>query len=199
MDDFYLNLLDWSSTNVLAVALDNRVLLWNATDQTVHPLMECTAEDEKITSVGWMADGIHLALGTSHATIELWDIAACKLVRTMRGSHSARVSALAWHEHVLASGSRDSAVVQHDVRKAKHQMCVSAGVHTQEICGLKWSLDGTQLASGVWLGCAVLCCVSPHSCVCVCVCQAVTTIWCVCGTPHSPQRRATPSPTLRRR
>ncbi|KAG0474156.1 hypothetical protein HPP92_016033 [Vanilla planifolia] len=30
VDDFYLNLLDWGSRNVLSIALDNTVYLWNS-------------------------------------------------------------------------------------------------------------------------------------------------------------------------
>lgn len=30
IDDFYLNLLDWSSTNVVAIALREQVYLWTA-------------------------------------------------------------------------------------------------------------------------------------------------------------------------
>lgn len=34
-DDFYLNLVDWSSNNVLAVGLGNCVYLWNACSSKV--------------------------------------------------------------------------------------------------------------------------------------------------------------------
>ena len=34
-DDFYLNLVDWSSQNILAVALESAVYVWNATTLTV--------------------------------------------------------------------------------------------------------------------------------------------------------------------
>jgi hypothetical protein len=30
LDDFYLNLLDWSATNVVAIALKDQVYLWTA-------------------------------------------------------------------------------------------------------------------------------------------------------------------------
>ena len=43
-DDFYLNLVDWSSHNVLAVGLDNCVYLWNACSSKVS--------EEKILSFG---------------------------------------------------------------------------------------------------------------------------------------------------
>lgn len=36
-DDFYLNLVDWSSHNVLAVGLGNCVYLWNACSSKVSP------------------------------------------------------------------------------------------------------------------------------------------------------------------
>ena len=48
---------------------------------------------------------------------------------------------------VLSSGSRDSSVIQHDVRIADHKVGTLNG-HTQEVCGLKWSSAGTLLASG---------------------------------------------------
>jgi len=31
-DDFYLNLVDWSSTNILAVGLNGAVYVWSAAD-----------------------------------------------------------------------------------------------------------------------------------------------------------------------
>lgn len=34
-DDFYLNLVDWSAQNILAVALESSVYVWNATNSTV--------------------------------------------------------------------------------------------------------------------------------------------------------------------
>jgi len=51
-DDFYLNLVDWSSQNILAVALDSIVYVWNATTSTVQELCD-VGDDDKITSLGW--------------------------------------------------------------------------------------------------------------------------------------------------
>lgn len=41
-DDFYLNLVDWSSQNMLAVALNNSVYLWNGENNKVSKLLENT-------------------------------------------------------------------------------------------------------------------------------------------------------------
>ena len=61
--------------------------------------------------------------------------------------HAARVGSLSWNQHMLSSGSRTGAIHQHDVRVAQHQVA-SLVNHSQEVCGLQWSPDGTSLASG---------------------------------------------------
>jgi cell division cycle protein 20 (cofactor of APC complex) len=61
--------------------------------------------------------------------------------------HTDRVSSLSWNEHILSSGGRDSVIVNHDVRIARHNTASLTG-HTQEVCQLAWSKDGKTLASG---------------------------------------------------
>jgi cell division cycle protein 20 (cofactor of APC complex) len=146
LDDYYLNLLDWSSQNIMAVALGTAVYLWNATTGTIDLLCEMDDEDNNITSLSFMGDGSHVAIGNNHSAVQLWDVSAKTKVRTMTG-HSARISSLTWNNHILTSGSRDANIFNHDVRIQHHHVSTLAG-HEQEVCGLKWSLDGTQLASG---------------------------------------------------
>jgi cell division cycle 20-like protein 1 (cofactor of APC complex) len=144
-DDFYLNLVDWSSQNVLAVALSSSVYLWSACTSKVTKL--CDLEDENsITSVSWSQRGSYLAVGTDQGQVQLWDVSHCRKVRTMPG-HSSRVGTLSWNSSTLASGSRDRQIFLRDVRTPEPFVSMLAG-HKQEVCGLKWSLDGTQLASG---------------------------------------------------
>jgi len=69
-----------------------------------------------------------------------------KKVRSMNG-HQARVGSLSWNNHILSSGSRDGKIINHDVRIQNH-LIESVDAHEQEVCGLKWSPDGSQLASG---------------------------------------------------
>lgn len=84
--------------------------------------------------------------GTANNGVQLWDVQAERQVRSM-GGHSARVGALAWNSHILTSGSRDNAVINHDVRIQQHIVGKMLH-HTQEVCGLAWSPDGSYLASG---------------------------------------------------
>ncbi|CAM9232056.1 unnamed protein product [Chrysoparadoxa australica] len=144
-DDFYLNLVDWSGGNILAVGLGSCVYLWSACTSKVTKLCDL-GPDDCVTSVAWTQRGTHLAVGTNSGDIEVWEASRCKRIRTMTG-HSARVSSMSWSSHVLASGSRDRLIFLRDVRVARQHISTLAG-HKQEVCGLRWSFDDSQLASG---------------------------------------------------
>ncbi|MCI13624.1 protein FIZZY-RELATED 2-like, partial [Trifolium medium] len=68
-DDFYLNLVDWSSHNVLAVGLGNCVYLWNACSSKVTKLCDLGVDD-CVCSVGWAQRGTHLAVGTNNGKVQ---------------------------------------------------------------------------------------------------------------------------------
>ena len=144
-DDFYLNLVDWSSANILSVGLGSCVYLWAANTSKVVKLCDLSPNDS-ITSVNWMQRGTHLAIGTNSGTVQLWDAQKMKKVRQFKG-HKARVGAMTWNESILSSGSRDRSILQYDVRDPSENISKLTG-HRQEVCGLKWSPEGTQMASG---------------------------------------------------
>ncbi|KAJ1561688.1 3-hydroxymethyl-3-methylglutaryl-CoA lyase, partial [Cladochytrium tenue] len=133
LDDFYLNLMDWSSTNILGVGLGSSVYLWSA-------------QSNKVT-LTWNQKGTHLAVGTNSGFVELWDVSRNKRVRQLHG-HQARVGSLAWNDHILSSGSRDFSILTRDMRAPNDDSVFRHTHHRQEVCGLKWSPDQTQLASG---------------------------------------------------
>lgn len=146
-DDFYLNLVDWSSQNVLAVGLGSCVYLWSACTSKVTKLCDLAQSEDLVTSVSWAQRGTHLAVGTNKGEVQLWDTIKVKKVRTMAG-HTARVGTLAWTGPTLASGSRDRSILLRDVRD-KSPYTNKLNAHRQEVCGLKWSFDEPAfLASG---------------------------------------------------
>lgn len=108
--------------------------------------MRCSEPDNFITSVSWVQQGSYLAIGTNNADVQLWDAAQSRQLRSMKG-HAGRVGSLAWNSHILSSGSRDSTIINHDVRIANHATS-TLKAHEQEVCGLRWSPNGQQLASG---------------------------------------------------
>ncbi|KAJ3681626.1 hypothetical protein LUZ60_014199 [Juncus effusus] len=146
-DDFYLNLLDWGSTNVLSIALGSTVYLWNGNNGSTTELVTVDDDLGPVTSVSWAPDGRHLAIGLDSSNVQLWDVNTNKLMRTLRGIHSSRVGSLAWKSHILSTGSLDASIVNNDIRLPNHNISRFRS-HTAEVCGLKWSNCGQHLASG---------------------------------------------------
>lgn len=148
MNDFYINPLDWSSSGQLGVALGSTVYLWSAATGSINELCSLEGPSDYVSSVKFVQEGGgYVALGASNKTIALWDVESQKKLRTL-GGHEARISSLAWNQHVLTSGGRDSQIIQHDVRVPNHIVGRMANGHSQEVCSLQWSLDGQSLASG---------------------------------------------------
>ena len=83
-DDFFLNLVDWSAHNVLAVGLGTSVCLWSACTSRVTKLCDLRPNDS-VCSVGWTQRGTYLAVGTNKGEVQIWDANRCKKIRTMHG------------------------------------------------------------------------------------------------------------------
>ena len=130
-----------------AVALGDSVYLWNAATGAITPLMQTAGSGCHVTSISWAPRGqSQMAVGTSDHKVQIWDTQKCRMVRSMDG-HCGRVGVLAWNGDMLSSGSRDATIIHRDTRSPSHILARMQG-HTQEVCGLKWAPNGTQLASG---------------------------------------------------
>ncbi|KAF4548444.1 WD domain-containing protein 49 [Elsinoe fawcettii] len=145
VDDYYLNLLDWSSGNQVAIGLERSVYVWSAESGTVSSLLECDASTY-ISSVKWSADGAYVAAGLGTGEVQIWDVEEGTKLRSMFG-HDTRVGVMGWNKHILSTGARSGLVFNHDVRVAQHKVAELVS-HTSEVCGLEWRSDGAQLATG---------------------------------------------------
>lgn len=145
VDDFYLNLLAWSSLNVVAVALTENTYIWKADTGDVVLVGEAP-EGSYVSSVDFAADGGFLGIGMGTGDVELWDVESNTKLRSMSG-HLGQIAALSWNGHILSSACGDGTIWHHDVRIARHKVAELVG-HTGEVCGLKWRADGELLASG---------------------------------------------------
>lgn len=146
VDDYYLNLLDWSSQNLISICLGQSVYLWNA-NTTNSYLLTKVNDDEYICSVSFMNNGTCLAVGRQEGIVELWDIDKQIQLRTLNG-HSDRVSSLSWNNYILSTGGRDSQIINHDVRIKDSAISKVINGHNKEVCALKWNLNNNLLASG---------------------------------------------------
>lgn len=145
IDDYYLNLLGWNSDNILGIALCESVYLWNAGSGSVTPLAQMVGQGSHVTSLAWKKKGPYMAVGAADE-VQIWDTERCAMIRSMRG-HCSRVGALTWEGSLVSSGSRDTTIMHHDVRSPQ-QSVATLRAHSQEVCGLRWSETGGQLASG---------------------------------------------------
>ncbi len=137
-DDYYLNLIDWSNQNFLAVGLASSVYLWNASNSKVTKLCDLGISDSA-TSVSWALKGPQLGLGTNSGEVQIWDVNKMKRARILQG-HTNRVGAIAWNSSIVSTGSRDKTILHRDLRLNSSFVNKLVG-HKQEICGLKWSFD----------------------------------------------------------
>jgi hypothetical protein len=128
-DDYYLNLVDWSSTNFLSVALGNSVYLWSASNLKVVKLCELEAGDS-VTAISWALKGNQLAVGTNTGKILIWDTVQREQIRELT-AHTSRVGTLAWNSTVVASGSRDRNIYVHDIRMRGAEDSISSPSSSQ--------------------------------------------------------------------
>jgi cell division cycle protein 20 (cofactor of APC complex) len=145
VDDYYLNLLDWSSGNQVAIGLERNVYVWSAESGTVSSLLE-TSPDTYVSSVKWSGDGAYVSVGLGTGEVQIWDVEEGTKLRSMHG-HDTRVGVMGWNKHTLSTGARSGLVFNHDVRIAQHKTAELVS-HTSEVCGLEWRADGAQLATG---------------------------------------------------
>jgi len=138
-DDFYLNLVDWSSTNVLGVGLGLCVYLWTAPNTAVSKLCDLAPVQRHHLLCLLGTKGVH-----SRCRNTRWSATYLSTHSSCSGrqqAHTQRIGAFAWNTHVLSSGSRDRSVHHRDVQEASMRPFKRCRGHRQEVCGLKWSGD----------------------------------------------------------
>lgn len=139
MDDYYLNLLDWTEEDLVTIGLGDTVYTYNYQTKAVGDIFTGSSY---ISSIKSSKSIISLAL--SNGEIILYDThrqtESCRFKQ-----HDKRIASLAWSENLLYSGDKEGKIICRDIRTSEY--LVLSG-HTQEICGLSVSSDGIYLASG---------------------------------------------------
>ena len=144
-DDYYLNVVDWSVKNNLAVGLANSVYIWNFNNNKVNKLSNFD-DFNLASSVSWDIQSENLAIGTVQGTVEFWDVAHQKKLLTF-SDHQERVGAVSLVGNYFITGSRDRCIYFYDLRQNKKPVQKYTN-HKQEVCGLKWCPNKEYFASG---------------------------------------------------
>ncbi|KAI5180433.1 cell division cycle 20, cofactor of APC complex [Nematocida sp. AWRm80] len=143
MNDYYLNLMDWSKDNVLSLGLSDHLYLWNARTKGVVHLMSAS-DGNYISGVSFSKEGL-LAVGRSDGILQVYDTQSGKCINQF-AKRATRIPSLAWGPGMLSAGAKDGSIFNYDIRSNQHISSFLS--HSQEVCGLKWDNDCTYLASG---------------------------------------------------
>lgn len=160
INDFYLNLIDWSSIDNLAVAIKDNIYIY---DHVYKETKQLSLENEEnnrdetysesvnrndISSVKWMPGSSHLlAIARHDNTVNVWDINKSKILCKIK-DHTSRVATIDWKStDIITSGDKDGRILNHDIRMNSKKIS-EFECHKGDVCGLKWSKDKRLLASG---------------------------------------------------
>jgi WD40 repeat protein len=109
------------------------------------------ANSPRSKTIAFGPDGVHVALGYGDAIVELWDVNAGRLVRTLMG-HAGIVDAVTFSPDGkrLVSGHRNGPVKLWDVATGQEVRTLKG--HTRSVKSLAFNKDGTRLLSAAWDG-----------------------------------------------
>ena len=149
VDDFYFNVLDWSSTNSMAIGLGSTVYSWNGDTGDVAVITNLDPQElngQMVSCVKWIPNSNNICVSSNTGEMHILDTESGSRIRSLRGRND-RVSALSWNGNILSSGGHDNTIWHHDVRQKYHKI-MELKAHEGEVCGLSWRSDGRVLASG---------------------------------------------------
>lgn len=140
LDDYYLNLLDWSNENIISICLGETLYNYSYNDGSVSEII--SLEAGYLSSV--KSEAGKLAVGTSEGSLHIYD--QLRGTQVFRNENQHRISSLEWAENVISLGMKNGVIRHYDIRSNK--LIKDVKLHSQEICGLKWSPNKQFLASG---------------------------------------------------
>ncbi|KAJ1979506.1 substrate-specific activator of APC-dependent proteolysis [Dimargaris verticillata] len=154
-DDFYLQLLDWSAKDVIAVALGPELYLWSGKSEQVTKLF-ALAYRQLICAVAWdptrlagmlhldVTQGQSLITGAETGCLAVWEGATRQRTMVLEG-HSDRVGVISHcGPSVVLTGGRDRLINQFDTRTGPRPVQQYAR-HEQEVCGLACAPGSSRL------------------------------------------------------
>jgi len=152
VEDYYTQSLDWNSLNKIVASLSIGIYTWDATSLEIQTL---TKEDKSpVRSIAW-GKGLFntiLAEGMDSGGLRIRDTEENSIVSAYEELHCKRIGACACNPKgaLIATGSKDTRIGFVDIRSRERAFYSGIGTigHQQEVCGVKWDLDGILLASG---------------------------------------------------
>ncbi|XP_055388762.1 uncharacterized protein LOC129617674 [Condylostylus longicornis] len=177
-DDFYLNLLDWSSKEFLAVAVHTDVLIWKPNigtgstqsggmgtsesprdrcnlpnDDVVRlssPPTSSPSTGSSVSSISWNnTQPLSHSLAVGRKSGGI-EVWDVEMQKVIRtyGNHQHRVGVLDWYGHYLLSSGSRDKSIIHHDVRSPRNGIFKWERHDQEICGLRWCPSAIGLSDG---------------------------------------------------
>ncbi|KAA8911526.1 WD40-repeat-containing domain protein [Sphaerosporella brunnea] len=150
-DDYYCSLIAYNPTrHCLAVGLNSDVYRWSETEGACAFVQWSNAHVTSLSFSSAQGKSNILAVGRISGSLTLWD--PDEKVPRLEHKHASSVACLAWKPkvtyrvgggHVPLSAMAENYGFTEDLLIVRRIV-----VHSQQICGLAWSPDGTMFASG---------------------------------------------------
>ena len=148
IDDYHINAVTWSDTNLIIVALGSSLYYWcesNPARQKSVRRLFTLQDEERIMSIYALPGSHYIVVGTGKGSVMIWDIERGLQLRALRG-HTDYVSTLDSHGPMLTSGSKDTSIIHWDMR-LQHACIATLDGHTDNVVALKWNHEGDILVS----------------------------------------------------
>lgn len=148
VDDYYLNLLDWSPEGEIAVGLGSTLQLWRYPTDASTATGAVKIKNENICAVKW-AEGGKALLGLGQGRVIYLDVERAESISNCQ-IHGKRIGSIAYHSGagIFTTGSKDCSLKYLDPRVPALLIHTTCRAHEQEICGLQWEARLGYLASG---------------------------------------------------
>jgi WD40 repeat protein len=143
-DDYYINVLDWSSKGQLAVGLGNLVYTWS-NDSAVTNVFTCQADDY-VTTCSFSKDASKCAVTTDAGDIIIFPAETSAATPLFKTHEIEGASTFQWTTSTgFYTGDHFGKITSFDMRS---KQTTSFNAHADRIVGFAVSNDGIQLASG---------------------------------------------------
>ncbi|SBT76095.1 cell division cycle protein 20 homolog, putative [Plasmodium ovale] len=146
-DDFYLNLLDWSKRNIIAVGRDTTIINCDIRSKE-NSYTQLTQHKSEICGLQWNFNGNQLASGSNDNSIYIWEKYTNNSLFHFT-KHKAAVKAISWCPHknnLLASGggSTDKKIFFWNTDNGK---CINKINTNSQVSNILWSKNTHEFIS----------------------------------------------------
>lgn len=144
--------ISWSLNNCIAVTCGRDVYYQNLDNKIVSHLGHSPLLGG-LNVIEWAGKKSpnYLAAGNTHGWMQVWDATRntgfpTKAIHTWFKGKDLAIKSISWNDDVLAVGAEEGMISLVDIRTPDEGIKISQ--HRDPVLGLKWSTNGTFLASG---------------------------------------------------